>query len=150
MSTLSPWRVARPHVHHESDHVSSSGFQCRGQHAKHYKQRVLAASSTAAWQAAQVSVRMAGTAGRSTSDSPDSQQLYEAADAAKEAAEADNLLDPLEIERSVTSPLHNGMSVRAADLRTASARTCPQGLPEGLSSPQFSLSFLLKSCLFVG
>ncbi len=46
---------------------------------------------------------MAGTAGRSTSDSPDAQQLYEAADAAKEAAEADNLLDFLEIERSVTN-----------------------------------------------
>ena len=44
---------------------------------------------------------MAGTAGRTTSDSLGAQQLYEAADAAKEAAEADNLLDAQEIERFV-------------------------------------------------
>ena len=75
---------------------------------------------TVGWQAAQVSVRMAGTAGRSTSDSPDVHQLYEAADAAKEAAEADNLLDVLEIERSITSPLqYIHMLAHAENLRTA-------------------------------
>ena len=46
---------------------------------------------------------MAGSAGRATSDSPGAQQLLEAADAAKEAAEADNLLDPVEVDRSVTA-----------------------------------------------
>ena len=59
---------------------------------------------------------MAGTAGRSTSDSPDAQQLYEAADAAKEAAEADNLLDAVEIERHVlfsSGCLHDGPSLCA-------------------------------------
>ena len=49
----------------------------------------------------QVPVRMAGSTGRATSDSlGGGQQLYDAADAAKEAAEADNLLDPQDLERS--------------------------------------------------
>ena len=47
-----------------------------------------------------VPVRMAGSSGRATSDSLGAQQLYDAADAAKEAAEADNLLDPQDLERS--------------------------------------------------
>jgi hypothetical protein len=47
-----------------------------------------------------VPVRMAGSTGRATSDSLGSQQqLYDAADAAKEAAEADNLLDPQDLDR---------------------------------------------------
>ncbi len=90
-----PWRVARPII-------ESSCMQSRACVSAH-----IVCSSMAAWQAAQVSVRMAGTAGRSTSDSSDAQQLYEAADATKEAAEADNLLDTLEIERSALTYLQD-------------------------------------------
>ena len=51
-------------------------------------------------------MRMAGSTGRATSDASEAQQVYEAADAAKEAAEADNLLDAVEIERFVLQAMN--------------------------------------------
>ena len=76
--------------------------------AADHDREVCAAAMAVSDEYKKVPVRMAGSTGRATSDSLGTQQqLFDAADAAKEAAEADNLLDPLDLERFA---VHDGRS----------------------------------------